>query len=269
MSEQTPETKRIFENPILHTITVIIIGVLALDLIVLVHEFGHFFACQMFGVETNIFSIGFGPALFKIKLFNTTFQISAIPLGGYVEPKPESFAIQPYLVKAFILMAGIINNILFAYGITTTLKLFLKRSSNAIANQENNTNTETQNKGDYETQNKTDPNILRTQVQEFVHRETNGRNFIGPFGIINLLGKSALISLPIFCILLATISLNVGVFNLLPIPPLDGGELLLTTIRAIIGPLSPQTTTFITSILIGIFLMLLFLNSLKSSRSNS
>jgi len=63
----------------------IIIGmVLALGVIILVHEWGHFIAARFFGVRVDVFSIGFGPRLFGIKRGATDWRISAIPLGGYV-----------------------------------------------------------------------------------------------------------------------------------------------------------------------------------------
>lgn len=62
-----------------------IIGmVLALGVIILVHEWGHFIAARYFGVRVDVFSIGFGPRLFGIRRGDTDWRISAIPLGGYV-----------------------------------------------------------------------------------------------------------------------------------------------------------------------------------------
>ncbi len=62
-----------------------IIGmVLALGVIILVHEWGHFIAARFFGVRVDVFSVGFGPRLFGIKRGATDWRISALPLGGYV-----------------------------------------------------------------------------------------------------------------------------------------------------------------------------------------
>ena len=62
-----------------------IIGmILALGVIILVHEWGHFIAARFFGVRVDVFSVGFGPRLFGIKRGDTDWRISALPLGGYV-----------------------------------------------------------------------------------------------------------------------------------------------------------------------------------------
>jgi regulator of sigma E protease len=62
-----------------------IIGmVLALGVIILVHEWGHFIAARFFSVRVDVFSIGFGPRLFGVKRGDTDWRVSAFPLGGYV-----------------------------------------------------------------------------------------------------------------------------------------------------------------------------------------
>jgi regulator of sigma E protease len=58
--------------------------ILALGVIILVHEWGHFIAARFFGVRVDVFSIGFGPRLFGFKRGATDWRISAVPLGGYV-----------------------------------------------------------------------------------------------------------------------------------------------------------------------------------------
>src|SRR5271169_726366 len=62
-----------------------IIGmILALGVIILVHEWGHFIVARFFCVRVGVFSIGFGPRLFGFKRGATDYRISALPLGGYV-----------------------------------------------------------------------------------------------------------------------------------------------------------------------------------------
>ncbi len=62
-----------------------LIGItLVLGVIILVHEWGHFIIARLFGVRVDVFSIGFGPRLFGVKLGATDWRVSALPLGGYV-----------------------------------------------------------------------------------------------------------------------------------------------------------------------------------------
>ncbi len=63
---------------------IIVIGVL-----VFVHELGHFLVARACGVGVEVFSLGFGPKLLKIKRGMTQYCISAIPLGGYVKMTGE------------------------------------------------------------------------------------------------------------------------------------------------------------------------------------
>ncbi len=58
--------------------------VLALGVIILVHEWGHFIIARLFKVRVDVFSIGFGPRLFGKKWGETDWRLSALPLGGYV-----------------------------------------------------------------------------------------------------------------------------------------------------------------------------------------
>lgn len=62
-----------------------ILGALFLfSLAVSIHEFGHFIAARLLGLKADVFSIGFGPALWKKKIRGTEVRFSAIPFGGYV-----------------------------------------------------------------------------------------------------------------------------------------------------------------------------------------
>lgn len=65
---------------------VILIGVL-----VFVHEFGHFAAARLFNVKVLNFSIGFGPRLFGKKIGDTSWDVRALPLGGYVQMSGSEF----------------------------------------------------------------------------------------------------------------------------------------------------------------------------------
>lgn len=55
-----------------------------LNVIVIIHEAGHFFAARSFGVHCHEFSIGMGPAIYQKQGKNTLFSIRALPIGGYV-----------------------------------------------------------------------------------------------------------------------------------------------------------------------------------------
>lgn len=81
----------------------------------------------------------------------------------------------------------------------------------------------------------------------------------GPVAIIMMLTKGVTSSFKIFLILLAIISINLAILNLIPLPILDGGQLLFYTIEAIIGrplPLKIREYIHIVSWLFVLGLML-------------
>src|SRR3990172_2467458 len=99
--------------------------VIALGLLIFVHELGHFLLAKRAGVGVKKFSLGFGPKLIGKKWGETEYVISAFPLGGYVklegenpdekaENKEKSFNEKPPLVKLSVVAAGPIFNIIFA-----------------------------------------------------------------------------------------------------------------------------------------------------------
>lgn len=65
------------------------VALLILSALIFFHELGHYSAARFFGVYVEVFSIGFGKKLFSFEWLNTRWQISAIPLGGYVKMKGQ------------------------------------------------------------------------------------------------------------------------------------------------------------------------------------
>ncbi len=60
--------------------------VVALSVIVAVHEYGHYIVGRWSGIKAEVFSIGFGPVLWSRRdRHGTTWQVAALPLGGYVK----------------------------------------------------------------------------------------------------------------------------------------------------------------------------------------
>lgn len=60
--------------------------VVALSVIVAVHEYGHYIVGRWSGIHAEVFSIGFGPVLFsRVDRRGTRWQVAALPFGGYVK----------------------------------------------------------------------------------------------------------------------------------------------------------------------------------------
>jgi len=96
-----------------------------MGVLIVVHEFGHFLAAKKSGVKVEIFSIGFGPSIFKKDFKDTQYRISLIPFGGYVKlageiedentkGEPWEFMSKPIWKRFFILTSGALFNYVLA-----------------------------------------------------------------------------------------------------------------------------------------------------------
>lgn len=118
--------------------TSLLIFVLFLGPLVFFHELGHFLFAKYFGVRVETFSIGFGPKLFKFKRGDTTYAVSAIPLGGYVKmfgdnilekdklPEEErkfAFTHKTKWQRFWIVFGGPLANFLLAFAIFFALSV--------------------------------------------------------------------------------------------------------------------------------------------------
>ncbi len=66
-----------------------LITLAVLSALIFFHELGHYLAARFFGVFVEVFSIGFGKKIYGFRAFNTQWQLSAIPLGGYVKMRGQ------------------------------------------------------------------------------------------------------------------------------------------------------------------------------------
>src|SRR5260370_942691 len=114
---------------ILHTIwwALVLIGIM-----ILIHDFGHYWAARFFDVKVETFSFGFGPRLFGFRKGETDFRFAAIFFGGYVKMAgeqpgdetsndPRGFLSKPRWQRLIIAFAGPAMNILRAVAVLTGL----------------------------------------------------------------------------------------------------------------------------------------------------
>ena len=132
--------------------TLVVLGVL-----IFVHELGHFMAAKSVGIEVQRFSIGLPPTMFGFRRGGTEYVIGWVPLGGYVkmggmddevmerleggpeegaeggseggaeegavkeprEPRPSDFDGKPIWARTWVISAGVIMNMLFAFAVYT------------------------------------------------------------------------------------------------------------------------------------------------------
>lgn len=90
--------------------------ILALLVLVTLHEAGHFLVARWCGVPVLRFSFGFGPVLLSWRdKHNTEFAFSLFPLGGYVKMLDKAFDAQSIGARSAIILAGPAVNFLFAW----------------------------------------------------------------------------------------------------------------------------------------------------------
>lgn len=244
--------EQITQNNKLKNILYMLAGLGGISLVIIIHEMGHFLCAQFFGVATPIFSLGFGPALYSLHIGKTLFQFSLLPFGGYVEMDPHGLAAQPYLAKILIISAGIIFNLIFAYCIFIYYAFCKQLPTEQTTS--NNHSIAHALKTCHEHYTTTMTNI-GTAASQALTQNNQRDNIIGPIGIISMIGKSLAISPRLFWLMVAIISLNVGLFNILPLPFFDGGKALIFTIEALLGrPISPEIIWYITIIFLTLFI---------------
>ena len=99
------------------------IFILVLAVLVLVHEWGHFFVARKAGIKVEEFGFGFPPRLKAWKTKITTFSLNWLPLGGFVRLKGEdgsmvgeadSYSHKGPWTRAAVVVAGVVMNFLLA-----------------------------------------------------------------------------------------------------------------------------------------------------------
>ncbi len=222
--------------------------------IVLVHECGHFITARKAGIKVYEFSIGFPFSPRLITLFRhkeTAFTVRLLPLGGFVsfsqdggEEDIELFK-APANKRALILSAGSLSNILFAFLVFTPVFIIGKHLNlpDAILLSA-----------------KTVWEMLFGTVMFILniftgHGTMDGLS--GPVGIAAMAGRAASKGILTLFYFTGVLSMSLGIMNLLPLPALDGGHLLILLIESIRKkPLSPKAYQAITMVGISLFLIL-------------
>ena len=192
-----------------------------LGFLIFIHELGHFLVAKLFNVKIKQFAIGFGPTIWKKQGKETSYELKLIPMGGFVnmlgeeEPVEDERAYNKKSIpkRICILLAGGIVNIIFGLiicSIIATTILGLKEG--LIFTGE----------------------FLKAKFQGIVEIFTGKvktEQLVGVVGISDMVIETN--GFKEFVYMLAIISVSLGVTNLLPFPPLDGGKILLLFIEAI------------------------------------
>ncbi len=105
-----------------------LVGILFLVILVVGHEFGHFFAAKLFGLRVDEFGFGFPPRILSRKKGETRYSLNLLPFGGFVkihgehsepgetpEDPKRSFNNQSAFRRGTIILAGAIMNFIIGW----------------------------------------------------------------------------------------------------------------------------------------------------------
>ncbi|MHB1843026.1 MAG: M50 family metallopeptidase [Sulfobacillus sp.] len=295
---------------------------LAVGVLIVVHEGGHFLVARATGIGVREFAVGFGKRLVSVTRGGTRYAINMLPLGGYVmlagmdgtdvKPSADNFQARPLWARLLTISAGPVANYLLAvvlfawvlagWGIPTTSGAVIGqvlsgypaaaagvRPGDRVVAMDGHPITTWSQISTFEATSGTHPIHLLL--------ERNGRTFtltvtpvqvpgapapemgvtaavtyhpisvpsalaigwqetaaaiaataavlwgaaahgvapplVGVVGIASLAGQSLAVGVSQFIVFAAILSVNLALFNLLPIPPLDGSRLVFIAVEGI------------------------------------
>ena len=304
------------------TVFTIVVALLVLNLLVVIHELGHYCMARIFKVTIHEFSIGMGPKLFTVHGKHNDFSLRVLPLGGFVAMEgedeesndPNAFNRKKAWQRLLILVAGAAMNLLFGLVLTTTLVLMEPKLPSTTVDvfmdgavsvqsglQEGDRIVKMDRKNIYvysdvvfaltsvedgecditvvrngekvllqgvkfatsqigsmtvsdrdfyfSVEPKNVGNVLKHSffravsfgraIYDSLVDLVRGRYSIsevsGPVGTVEVIGEAAKSGIDDLLYLAAFITINLGIFNLLPLPALDGGRILFVLIELLRG----------------------------------
>jgi len=263
----------------------LIISLVAINLLIIAHELGHFLLAKFYQVKIDEFSIGFPPKLLQIKKGEVIYSINAIPFGAFVKLSEDllpddkrNFLNKPASQKAIIFLGGVLMNILIAfiifvlmfslgfpkallpsnypYQVSTSVSLLKYSLPQAIVQT-----------GHFMyyvlIQSLVGLKLAFTKI--FLHLDVS--DLVGPVGLFALTSQGFKHGLTYGFYIVGLISYALAIFNLLPIPAVDGGHLLFLIIEKIRRkPISHKAEELITNIVFALLIILAVLVTIKDVR---
>ena len=220
--------------------------IILLGFLVLIHEGGHFFVAKLFKIKVNEFAIGFGPTIFTKEKGETKYALRLIPLGGFVSMEGEeersekegSFSMASIPKRIAIVAAGGLVNIIFG------VLLYYIISSITLNNMY--------------------LGLIDTKDFVFSIFDSIRLLFTGNITMDQMTGIVGISDIVVntngimnYLYIMALISASLGITNLLPLPPIDGGKIVIYLIEAIRRkPMKEETELRIQSLGFSLLILL-------------
>ena len=193
-----------------------------LGFLIFIHEGGHFTVAKLCNVKVNQFAIGFGPKIMQFKRKETLYALRLIPLGGFVSMEGENgdsneeraFNNAPIIKRIAIVVAGATVNIFFGlilyFILASVVYGNIGMAFSALASYFY---------------------ALIESIKMLFTGNVGLNDLTGPVGISGMVSQTSNIKEYIY--MMSIISTSLGITNLLPLPALDGGKIVLLIIEAI------------------------------------
>ncbi len=197
----------------------------AISVLIVLHETGHLLAAKWAGIPVERFSIGFGPRIWGFKVGETEYRLSVVPFGGYVLPAmadEKAFEALPLSKRLAYAVGGPLANVVGAVACLSVVSMAVSGISLETV-------------------------ILFPLKQTWLTAVeicgiipmlfSQPDQLSGVLGIVAAGGKHAgtdALRLLDLCFLL---NVNLAILNLLPIPPLDGGKIVMGILQKVYAPL--------------------------------
>lgn len=111
----------------MRTLKRVFLFLFALELVFVIHEYGHYTEFVKKDIPVQEFSLGIGPAVYQRQINELTLSFRLIPIMAYVMPTKDGYKIQTessFMDKFLISSAGVRNNLLSGVGAVLLLNLF-------------------------------------------------------------------------------------------------------------------------------------------------
>ena len=225
-----------------------------ISMLILLHEAGHLIAAKWAGIPVFRFSIGFGRRLWGFNWNDTEYQVSLIPCGGYallgIKDEKAYFAL-PLRKRILFALGGPAANILGAIVCLSLINVALHGISlNAILIQP-----------------------LRETWEMAVYicaaipvLFSKPDQLSGVVGIVAMGGQHVGMNISRLLHLCVLLNVNLAVLNLLPIPPLDGGKVVMGVIEKICTPLRRLELPLTIAGWVALISLMLYATALDISR---
>ena len=119
-------------------VTSTVLVVLAIVLMIMLHELGHFATAKWAGMKVTEYFLGFGPRLWSVRKGETEYGVKAIPAGGYVkiigmsnldkvdpEDEPRTYRQKPYWRRLSVAVAGSTVHFILAFVLLFSIFVFV------------------------------------------------------------------------------------------------------------------------------------------------